>query len=481
MSKSRRIPAEFARQFETERAHKLRRRALVYCWIVLGLVVFSLTATIWDLIAPYTGDPQADAVTALFFDTGYLLLYVAAIVLLRGGPVSRKRVVRIISWLVLLTGATTIISTPFTDNSYLIPTATKAPTDAAVMGQGLVNLIYLFIIHIVASMLVNLSPREGLRPLVPLLALFAVMTLVTPHASWSTRVTLIGLSPLVGVPGLLWSWWRHRSFFERFQARAIARRYEQVTRDLSDARRVHEALFPPPIRDGPVRLEYCYEPAQHIGGDFLFARRFPGEGDGDAAGSLVVVVLDVTGHGVPAALSVNRMHGELERLLETTAEPAAIVTALNRFTVQSLAQQRMYASAVCVRVLPPDAHGADVQWCSAGHPDALLRRRDGSIEPLRSTACMLGVLSGGEFTAALLTTRMNAGDVLALVTDGVHDSEDRHGQRIGPKGFETLLAAAPRISNRSLAEYIMRQLSDWQTGSAVDDRLIVALRLGAGA
>ena len=72
-------------------------------------------------------------------------------------------------------------------------------------------------------------------------------------------------APLAGLPGLAWSWWRYRSFAERFGARAVQKRYAEVTRELTDARRIHEALFPPPITRGPVRVAYRYEPMREIG------------------------------------------------------------------------------------------------------------------------------------------------------------------------------------------------------------------------
>ena len=43
--------------------------------------------------------------------------------------------------------------------------------------------------------------------------------------------------------------------------------------ELGYARRIHESLFPTPLKDGAVRLEYRYEPARQIGGDYLYARR----------------------------------------------------------------------------------------------------------------------------------------------------------------------------------------------------------------
>jgi len=468
------IPEDFARQYETERARVLRRRAVIYCWFVIGLIGISATGSIWDIVAPYTNETTIEKAVGLIFDFGYLVIHLGAIVLLRRLAPSRQRVITIMSWLIFAVGSTTIISTPLTENTVFIPGATLAPTAEAAFRQGLANIFYLFVIHMIVSMLVNLSPWEGLRPMLPLLGMFAITAFVVPHATVEGRVALVMLSPICVAPGVLWSWWRHRSFFARFQARAIAKRYEQVSRDLDNAQRVHEFLFPKPIESGPVRMAFRYEPAQHIGGDFLFVKQFVTP---ESKHALAFVVLDVTGHGIPAALAVNRLHGELMRTFVQgqLVTPAHVIDHLNAFAVESLAPQGMFASAVCV-IIEPKAHDeARVSWSSAGHPDVLLRRAQGDIEKLSSTTCMLGVLAGELFAPGEGATILAMGDVLIALTDGVHDSAGPNGQRLTARGTEDLIKSLTR--GDSICDQLMERLQSWRTGPTVDDTLIVEIRL----
>lgn len=466
------IPAEFARQYEAERARVLRRRAVIYCKVVIGLILFSVAATVWDLFLPYTGDSRVEQVVGLVFDGMYLFVHFGAIALLKRDPPSRQRVITIMTWLIFVIGSTTIISTPVTDNTVFVPNATTVPTPEAAFAQGIANLLYLFIIHMIVSMLVNLSPWEGLRPMVPLLGMFAITVFVVRGSTFEDNVKLVLLSPLCVVPGLLWSWWRHRSFFTRFYSRALEKRYAEVSRDLDSARRVHEFLFPKAIEDGPVRMTYRYEPAQHIGGDFLFAKRLVLQGGREV---LALVVLDVTGHGIPAALAVNRIHGELSRMFVhgQPVSPAQVIDRLNAFAVESLAPQGMFASAVCVMV-EPSGNGAEVKWSSAGHPDVLLRHAN-DVQPLRSTTCMLGVLEGDLFAPGEGWATMNAGDAIIALTDGVHDSAGPSGTRLTSLGTQQLVQSLPL--KHSLCEQMMAKLESWRTGPAVDDTLIVEVRL----
>ncbi len=470
------IPVAFVHEYERHRAAVLRRRALWYCAVALAILGVSVGVGINDTLDPTTTETPRDLTIGFVADGMHIALHVGAIVLLLHGPVRRDRVVRIICWLIGLVGAVSIVSTPLMDNSSLISGATPEATDQAIYAQGLASLTAVLLLHVIASVLINLSPREGLRPLVPLLVLFALWVLIQPGASLPTRLTLIVLSPLAGLPGLLFSWWRHRSFVERFQSRAIARRYEHVTRDLSEARRVHEAIFPEPITSGQVNLDYRYQPAHHIGGDFLFVRTFTGPTDPETS-TILVVILDVTGHGVPAALAVNRIHGELERLVQGAVSPDAgkVISGLNHFAVSSLASQRLFATALCLTVESSGVGQAIIRWASTGHPDALLARTGGAIEPLPSTTCMLGVLEGELFDAAPRETRFCPEDRLIAVTDGVIEATDAAGHQLGRDGLVRMIAGLNKEG--SFCGQLVRHLERRRDAEPEDDILVVELRL----
>src|SRR5262249_4586108 len=151
-----------------------------------------------------------------------------------------------------------------------------------------------------------------------------------PHWYWSAAAVL----PILAVaPGSAWCWWRDRRFRKNFRTTFESRSFRKLQHDLSDARRVHEALLPAARSHGPVRFHYIYEPMRQIGGDLLFV--FPPSHLHEAEGvqSLSLVVLDVTGHGIAAALTVNRIVGELERLFidDPDAPPGKALAALNRY------------------------------------------------------------------------------------------------------------------------------------------------------
>lgn len=332
-----------------------------------------------------------------------------------------------------------------------------------------------FVTHLLASLFIPWTPREAVRPLIPLLALFAIITLFLGEQSIVLRVVWVVASPLVGLPGILWCAWRASRFRDRFHSRVLRRSYREMKRELVDARRIHEDLFPAPITDGAVHFIYKYEPMRQIGGDFLYAHRFPGI-DGPEKEPLSVVMIDVTGHGIPAALTVNRLYGELERLYaeEPDIRPGDVLAALNSYVHYTLATHSVYATALCIRVNPD----LDViEWASGGHPPAFLRSVDGRIDRLDSTAFVLGACHGNDFKDGQQSAPFKRGDTLIAYTDGAIEARDANGKMMGLEGFLRMVATIrPDAGEENgWASAILRRVEQHRFGPPADDTLIVEL------
>lgn len=473
------IPAEFLAQYDAERARRLRRRAVWYSVTILVLVAISWSTTVYELAVgtAFTGGDttsRADILT----DTLFTAIFGGALFYFARRPRSRPEIVHAFQWVLAVSGVTAVAVTPLVMNASWIPGATLDRTPETDFAQAIASLLTVFVLHFLASVFVALSPREGLAPLLPVLAAFAAWVVFVSVGDWDQRVTLILLSPLAGLPGFAWSWWRYRSFTDRFHARAVQKRYAEVSRELTDARRVHEALFPPPVTRGPFRLHYRYEPMREIGGDFLFVRplSFP---PAPASGPLLVVLIDITGHGIAAALAVNRIHAELEHLCAEghLPEPASVIQSLNAFIFSTLSAQSIFASAVCFRLVPGATPEAALQWSGAGHPPAYLRRAAGDIERLDSTAPMLGILEPELYECEQRTLPLRPGDVLVAVTDGVTEAADDEGNQLGIDGAERLLVSFERA--RSAADQLAAAVESHRDGPPADDTLVVEILLAA--
>ncbi len=466
------IPPEFLAQYDAERAAKLRRRAVWYSITVLALVGISWAMTIYE-VAQGTAFTGGDSVGSgeLLTDTLFTAIFAGTLVHFARRVRPRAEVVRAFQWVIAVAGLTAVTISPLVMNTGVLPGATLDRTPQADLSQASVSLFTVFLIHFLASVFVALTPKEGLRPLLPIYAAFAAWVLLVSANTWPQRAVLLAGAPLIAAPGLAWSWWRYRSFTDRFHARALQKRYSEVTRELTDARRIHEALFPPPITRGPVRVTYHYEPMREIGGDFLFVRplAFPPSAP---EGPVLVVLIDVTGHGIAAALAVNRLHAELDALCARgpLPEPAAVIRALNTFTEQVLAPGAMFATAIAIRVEPGPT--PTVRWASAGHPPACLRTPDQPARTLGSTATMLGVLPPDLFDCDEGTEPLPPGSAIVAFTDGASEVTDAAGRQLGLVGLRRLIETAPE---GPLTDTLARAVAAHRAAPPADDTLIVEI------
>lgn len=429
--------------------------------------------------------------TAVAYSIGPALiaiaLYIWAFFFVRNRLLGREPILRIVYWLIVITGALQLLAgvIQFESMRSLIEGARSAGKDIPAT-SGLVSgsaLLSIFGKHFFACLFLPWTPRESFRPLIPLLILNAVIILIYMGSHWLLGPLLIVGSPLVGAPGGLICWWRHGRFKDRFQTTMLRGRYTQMRQELTDARRIHEALFPTAIDEGPVRFDFRYQPMRQIGGDFLYVHRFPGVPGKDAGGPgaaiadaepLSIVIIDVTGHGIPAALTVNRLHGELERLYGENPDiaPGDVLTALNRYVHLTLATHSVYATAVCLRIEPT----ADrLEWASGGHPPAFLRTVDGRIDRLDSTAFVLGACHGADFKSNQQSTRFGPGDTLVLYTDGATEARDARGQMLRVEGLQRIVAGlSPReVAAGGWASAVLDNVDRHRFGPPADDTLVV--------
>lgn len=196
---------------------------------------------------------------------------------------------------------------------------------------------------------------------------------------------------------------------------------EAFERDL--AQRIWRSVVPETIT-APVgyRAELVSRPARLVGGDFHLA---VGEW---------VVVGDVSGKGVPAALLTGMFVAALKLALQTP-DPA---TALEQALFDELEKAEMFTTLIAVRL----AGDGRAEVLNLGHPPALVvRAADGVIESLPASGPPVGVVRG----RTLLPThiQLQPGDALCLYSDGLLDAESASGGPFGFEGVRALLAQAP--------------------------------------
>ena len=462
--------AEFDREFETERGRWLRRRFVWFCGLMFlldGLFFLEMLGSLAD------GGPRRGLERVGLLSTGALLaMYLGAAVRARRRAPGLATVVRWSIWLTVLDGASSLLY--FTLERRL---NVGLGVDGPYGGWAASVVVSMLLVHLIPCLLIPWSLREALRPAV---VLFTINTVVVAsdvlrglYGAWPAA-GMLALNALVFTPGALICWVRYSRFRQIFTWQFESGKYRRLQGELASARRVHESCLPPLMHEGPIRLSYVYEPMRQIGGDLLFVH--PPKGEGGGTDWLSAVVLDVTGHGIAAALTVNRLVGELERLFaeNPATPPGEVLRGLNRYVTLTLARHQLYATALCVRV---DAAGGEIEWANGGHPPAYLRRGGGEVQVLDPTAPMLGVLDPDDFDPAPQKLPFSVGDVVLAYTDGASEACNGRGEQIGTAGVLKLFASASS-DGKAPTEWpamILREVSAHRGHDPEDDTLIVTI------
>ena len=193
---------------------------------------------------------------------------------------------------------------------------------------------------------------------------------------------------------------------------------DRIRTDLMAATALHERLLPHEGRIGNFTLSRLYRPAAVLGGDSIGASLLQD-------GSVLFFVIDVRGHGVPAALDSFHLHHRLKQMRPSTPEAlGSALAALNEEIVER--EDDSYATVACGLLSPGQEEG----WiCCAGHPSPLLSIAGGIHALEEGRAMPAGWFSGTAFTPARFA--FPRGARLMLYSDGVTESTDAAGEEFG--------------------------------------------------
>ncbi len=461
--------SEFTQEFAVQTEHLLRKRFLWFTLIVgsfgvMGVVAGLLTglADGGEILEGVTDESSSS--TWMFFAVGvpWTLMYIMAFAWVVYDKPLGKRLINVSIMVVTIDGLLNLLAREI-----------GMPYSIGLVGFG--------ITHLVASLFLPWTPAQAMKSaaIVLLANVVAVLTIQNQFwemtgGQWANIGVGLLFTPMIAVPGTMVCAMRHSSRSQKFKTQFFQNRYGDLRRELVDAKRIHESLFPEPITEGAVTMSYTYEPARAIGGDFIYIHQAPGRDD-DSIGSLSLVVIDVTGHGIPAALTVNRLHGELTRIYaeNTHASPGEVMELVNRYVHLTLAKHSIYATGLCVRI---NAESQTLDYASAGHPPAFIRAVDGTLEDLDSTAIVLGAAAADDFEHGQQTTKFFAGDAFLAYTDGVTEARAASGAMLEITGLRSTILAAGSVKSGEWPTHIRKQVEAFRYGIPEDDLLVVELR-----
>jgi len=245
------------------------------------------------------------------------------------------------------------------------------------------------------------------------------------------------------------------------------RRLIAVSRELDLAREIQQSILPRTLPEtAGLRVAACYLPMSEIGGDFYdFDTRRPKR--------LGILVADVTGHGVPAALIAAMVKIAFAAETERLDDPGLVLTNMNRTLCGKFAGA--YVTACCGVV---DGLNRTLRYSGAGHPAPLLRRSDGRVEHLEERGLLLAFDTASQYATAEVA--LNAGDRVVFFSDGLVEACNARDEFFGSGGLEELLAGATVGTPGQFVDQLLAELRRWIAPETQfqDDVTIVVLDVG---
>jgi phosphoserine phosphatase RsbU/P len=245
---------------------------------------------------------------------------------------------------------------------------------------------------------------------------------------------------------------------------ANERRLLPVENELAIAREIQNSILPsgiPEIND--LSFSAAYRPMTAVAGDFY--EFIPVDQK-----RLGILVADVSGHGVPAALIACMTKVAMQSVVSCAPDPRAVLSGLNRVLSAQLRGQ-----FISVAYLWLDVENRKALYSAAGHPP-LLRWRQGTLERIESNGLLFGVRQDCD-DYPVCAMPLAPGDRFLLYTDGVTEPENAHGDSFGDSKLEQVVRDGQRSSPSELSDQLLSEICHWRPASITqqDDVTLIVI------
>jgi len=239
--------------------------------------------------------------------------------------------------------------------------------------------------------------------------------------------------------------------------------------DLEVARQIQFGLLPfePYDQDG-LSIRVSMRPANTVGGDYFDLIDL-------GQGRLAIVVGDVAGKGMPAALLMALLQASLRTLITAGFRGSELLTKLNAHLFANIPSNRL----ITLFYAEVDPAGGSFHYVNAGHNAPFLMRANGAVERLPATAVALGVME--EETFLPTAAQLGVGDRLFLYTDGVSEAFNPKDEEYGEARLQVSLAERREAPPEALVEGVLQDvLAFCGPASPRDDITMMIVARGSG-
>ena len=231
-----------------------------------------------------------------------------------------------------------------------------------------------------------------------------------------------------------------------------------VQRELATARQIQATLLPRVLPQvAGLDLAARYIPMTAVAGDLYDMVSI-------GPSQIGILVADVAGHGVPAALVASMVKLAFSAQADVAHDPGRVLSAMNRILCRHV--ETTFVTAIYAVV---DTDDRTITFANAGHPPMLVGRSNGTVDQGHEHGLMLGFLPDAPYVNGRL--ELQHGDRMLMYTDGVPEAQNPQGDFFDYEGVKGWLASARDTNATHLADAALRELRRWRGGTAFDDDL----------
>ena len=243
---------------------------------------------------------------------------------------------------------------------------------------------------------------------------------------------------------------------------ALQKDYAELHTAIFEAAQVHRRLCAPRlVRHGNFEIASEIFAVRHLPGDFFTVEE---TNDG-----VILALGDICGKGLAAGMWTTHLVGLVGARVAVTSEPEAIVAGVNR----DLCLMESVVPLASLFLAKLDPITGLVEYCSAGHPPALLLRANGELELLSEGGLLLGVVPAAPYVSG--SFELGVGDVLMVYSDGITESLNDAGEEFGYARLEAQLRRAQAGAADAVLFSVLGAVQDFAAACPLVDDMSLAI------
>jgi sigma-B regulation protein RsbU (phosphoserine phosphatase) len=438
------VPERFKDEYKNELKRIFSQRINLFCYIAIG--VFSLEFILaWFFFRRLlSAEDMPGILGGIFF----------SLVLLATGKFSKRLIAQKVRGMFF----------SFLVISIAILAAAAHPDVIANLGITLI-LIAFFLSTLLLPWNMIEAAAVGIYTLVTFAGVYQMANTYVNVEIFGINITLLIVATLICLivkrsEGIM----RQKDFVLR---KEVEEKSKMLMEELELANKIHSGLMPKSLSTKLVDVAVNYRPMLYMGGDyakFHFLSR----------DRLFFMISDITGHGVSAALLVNRIHTETENLIRENLMPGEVLRRLDNFIKSDFGKMGIFLSGFCGIL---DFSSKKLVYSNYGHPPQILFQKAGKrivfMEP-QTFLMGIGMETSDVYQVKL---RFERGDRIFLFTDGLVESKNPVGEEFGYERLKAFISEKSESDVAHLNEELMAALKDFQAGEQGDDIFLLAIQI----